>query len=61
MLDAPYIREAELFGIPDLDPVECPCCGKTCKTIYKAGPDVIGCNHCIDAIDAYDWAAEGRE
>lgn len=56
--DAPYIREAEIHGFGDLGPVECPCCGKVCETIYAVGSDVFGCEHCVDVMDSYEWKRE---
>lgn len=39
------------YGVPT-----CPECGEECETIYTndAG-DVIGCDCCIHAVDAWDW------
>lgn len=39
------------------DPV-CPICGEHCVTIYKAGAEVVGCECCIDAVDAWEWSDE---
>ena len=60
--DAPWIREAEMYGIPSDDPVHCPVCGEECETIYedKFGT-VFGCDECVCTRDAYDWAEEQRE
>ena len=54
--DAPYIREAEMYGMPSPDPVHCPVCGKECEEIYKdKDGDVVGCEHCVQSEDAYQW------
>lgn len=42
-----------------LDPMDyevpaCPCCGEECETHYKKDGQIIGCEHCIDAVDAYE-------
>ena len=55
--DAPWIREAEMYGMPSPDPVHCPHCGKECETIYTEDGDVIGCDKCIKSHDAWDWIA----
>lgn len=47
-----------------LDPVQysnpiCPICFDECETIYKDGEgNVCGCENCISAVDAYEWAEE---
>ena len=56
--DAPYIREAEMYGIPSPDPVFCPVCGAECEDFYIQEGDVIGCECCIRVRDAYDWMIE---
>ena len=54
--DAPYIREAEMFGMPSPEPVECPICGKECEEIYEDRDGyVFGCEHCVKCHDSYDW------
>ena len=60
--DAPWIRQAELYGVPDDDPVECPICGNDCDTIYldKSGV-VCGCENCMTKQDAWDWREEEKE
>ena len=59
--DAPYIREAELCGMPHREPVYCPVCGKDCDTIYASGSDVFGCENCVDVMDSDDWFREVNE
>lgn len=62
--DAPWIRDAEMYGYPENevpDPV-CPCCGyQEPEQIYLMDGDAIGCDHCIKFVDAWDWAAEEYE
>lgn len=42
--DAPY------YEVP-----HCPVCGCECETIYRNRYDeIIGCNECIDAVDAWE-------
>lgn len=63
--DAPWIREAEMCGMPPYDegpdPV-CPICGKECETIYadKDG-DVFGCDECVKIWEAYEWCDAHKE
>ena len=59
--NAPYITKAERYGIECPEPVHCPVCGARCETIYAMGSEALGCEHCIDVMDASDWAMEGRE
>ncbi len=63
--DAPWIREAEMYGMPPYDdgpaPV-CPICGKECETIYKdKDGDVFGCDQCVRTQDAWEWQDEQKE
>lgn len=32
----------------------CPVCGRACYKIYKCGRDILGCDACIDEVDADD-------
>lgn len=61
--DAPYIREAEMYGTgyDGPDPV-CPVCGKECEIIYtdKDG-EAFGCDECVTLWEAYEWCDEHRE
>lgn len=38
--------------MPEADPICCPECGEECETIYLAGGMVLGCDCCIEAVDA---------
>ena len=60
--DAPWIRDAEMYGVPADDPVKCPICGEECEEIILDMDDtVVGCDRCIVRKDAWDWAEEQRE
>ena len=61
--DAPWIREAERNGMPGPDEVICPCCGKRCESIYtdRKGWNAVGCEHCIQERDSYDWLDKQEE
>lgn len=57
--DAPWIRDAELNGVPEDPPVICPVCGAECEEIYETREygEVLGCDKCILIREAYDWKA----
>lgn len=62
--DAPWIRDAELNGVPVADDEEytCPVCGVvTPDYIYLSNHDVIGCSECIRRVDGWRWASYGSE
>lgn len=60
MIDnAPWIREAELNGIPEPPPPpHCPICGQDTELFYLQNGEIIGCENCIESADAYDMAEE---
>lgn len=55
--DAPWIRDAEINGMPyDEKPVICQVCGAEWpEYIYKQDGTVIGCSECIETICAEDY------
>ena len=67
--DAPYIREAEMYGMPPYDPEpKCPICYRECETLFRqydgvtrTKGDVLGCEHCITTENAWDFLAEHKE
>lgn len=60
--DAPYIREAETYGMPPYEMVECPCCGEECETVYADQyGNVFACNKCLMEQDALEWQREQKE
>ena len=58
--DAPYVVDAERYGMPHPEPVFCRLCGKQCREIYVSTLDnePVGCDRCLDVFDAEEW--EGR-
>lgn len=49
-------------GLSDEPPeIRCPLCGAECETIYKGGGDIIGCENCIERVDAYDEIMKQEE
>ena len=60
--DAPWIREAEMYGTPVAEPVYCPICGEECETIYAdQNGTVFGCENCVITQESYEWAEEQKE
>lgn len=53
--DAPWVRDAEVNGMPDCDDVGCPVCGEAAETFFVIDGEVIGCENCVDRVDAYEW------
>lgn len=43
---------------PDPDPApRCPVCGEECETFYIFDEtEIVGCDRCIEAVDAIDYA-----
>lgn len=58
MKDDQIIRSLERTGLPpwnDGREPRCPVCGESCNTIYRnAEGDVVGCNECLTAVDAWE-------
>ena len=60
--DAPYIREAERYGMPPYDVPQCPVCGHECNSIFMDySGNVFGCENCIRERDSYEWRDEETE
>lgn len=63
--DAPWIREAETYGLPDVGEIEfsCPVCGSEQPEdfVFDRRGDIIGCSCCTHRKDAYEWTLEHRE
>ena len=67
--DAPWIREAETYGMPPYDPEpKCPICYSECETLFRqyngttrTKGDVLGCEHCVTTENAWDYRAEHEE
>lgn len=56
--DHPVIRNMERYGTPDGRPEvvpTCPECGAECDTLYRNRyAEIIGCESCIDRVDALE-------
>lgn len=63
--DAPWIREAENWGMPPYDEIKtrCPECGEEdVETYYIDGNNnIVGCEHCISSVDACEWEEANKE
>ena len=53
-LTHPDIIKAEKFGVPMQEEIYCPMCGCECEKFYKHGKEIIGCDYCIDEVDAWE-------
>ena len=58
--DAPWIREAEVYGMPEAETIYCPICGAEDPEDLWTDSDgeVVGCECCLKRVDAYDFIAE---
>lgn len=59
MLEDPAITRTMRTGYPypECDEVpdpRCPCCGDVCETVYLWNGEVIGCDNCVEKMDASD-------
>ena len=53
--DAPWIRDAEINGMPEVKHPRCPICGsEESDYFYVSGGEVVGCECCIDKIEVWD-------
>ena len=63
--DAPWIREAEMYGPDDAEdiPVICPACGarEVEDFWFDVAGNICGCSECMRRKDAYQWTMEHRE
>lgn len=52
----PMITNIERWGYPEprQDPI-CPCCNDECGQFFLISREIIGCEHCIDTVDAYSY------
>ena len=55
--DAPWIRDAEINGMPAEETFYCPVCGAENPEdfILDDYDQVIGCDCCAKKRDAYEW------
>lgn len=61
MIENPWVLSDPDEG-PDIPDPECPICGHgRPESIYLVDGEVVGCEHCIQVMDASDWAYEQWE
>ena len=54
--DAPWIRDAEINGMPEEPLPVCPCCGEETEDYYiDLAGDIIGCENCVRRRDDYEY------
>lgn len=60
LADAPDIRMTETTGYPvEVRWPRCPICGQECETIYQnAQGETVGCDNCVEALDAWEALTE---
>ena len=58
--DAPWIREAEAYGLPETKTIRCPVCGAENPKyfIVSCWGEAAGCSQCSDIVNAYEWTAQ---
>lgn len=58
--DAPWVRDAELNGMPFTPQPGCPVCGwdEPEEFYINEYHEIIGCDHCVKAVEAYDYRTE---
>lgn len=46
---------------PEPDEAYCPVCGSTCGKYYRSlNGEILGCDECVEEIDAFEYNAERR-
>lgn len=62
--DAPWIRDAELYGPDDAEEISysCPVCGadEPEDFVFDRDGEIIGCNCCCHFRDAYEYMSQKR-
>ena len=60
-LEHPDITRMNKYGTlstEDEKPVFCPICGEECESFYKLDGHIVGCDMCIEKVDAYEEMTE---
>ena len=55
-LEHPDITRVRREGLPEAPEIRCPFCGGECERFYKSGCEIIGCENCIDWVEAAEEA-----
>lgn len=59
--DAPWIRDAEINGMPEAETIYCPVCGaEDPDYLIIVDGDVVGCECCTERVNAYDWLMDRK-
>lgn len=46
---------------PEPDEAYCPVCGSACEKFYRSlNGEILGCDECIDEVDAFEYNEEQR-
>jgi ribosomal protein L37AE/L43A len=51
----------EWLDPPEHENPKCPVCGEECETLYRDDLEIVGCEHCIKEIDAYEYMESEKE
>ena len=55
----PDITRMERDGVLENTPeIRCPCCGAECDTFYQCDGNIVGCDQCVEAVEAYSTEEE---
>ena len=60
-LEHPDITRMNKYGTlstEDEKPIFCPICGEECESFYKLDGQIVGCDMCIEKVDAYEEMTE---
>ena len=39
----------------------CPVCGEECSWVFVSDGDVVGCDNCVEQVEAWDWLNDEEE
>lgn len=61
--DAPWIRDAEINGMPEAEDVYCPVCGAENPEDFWVDDtdEVIGCTCCLHRRDPWQYMADRKD
>lgn len=56
--DITRMNKCGTLSTEDEKPVFCPICGEECESFYKLDGRIVGCEMCIEKVDAYEEMTE---